>query len=114
MWMRVASVDVYWIGRGAGLAISTPIPVLLERTLDKTAICLRTLPQSSQPLLRLPAAWDPLPSPLPVPPDDPHPVFNLQRLAARTDVSDAFNERRPYAHAPRLRNPPCSFADPQA
>ncbi|KAG9225338.1 hypothetical protein CCMSSC00406_0006275 [Pleurotus cornucopiae] len=79
-----------------------PIPALLERTLDSAAIRLRTLPRHSQPLLRLPDSWDPLPADLPVaPPNVIKNLSNLHLLAARTDVADSFDERTdPYAQAP--------------
>lgn len=78
-----------------------PIDLHLSRTLETAAIRLRTLPRSSQPLLRLPAAWDPQQGHIPVsfaPRKETAPHSNLLRLAARTDP--AGERLQPYTLSP--------------
>jgi ribonuclease HI len=83
------------------IAAILPIDLFLQRTINTAAVRLRTLPRTSQPLLRLGAEWKPLPADLPVRSrartrKSEH--SNLLRLASRTDAE---GERLlPYSAAP--------------
>jgi hypothetical protein len=83
------------------IAAILPIDLFLQRTPNTAAVCLRTLPRTSQPLLRLGAEWEPIRADLPVRLTQRTRTSNhsnLLRLASRTNAD---GERLiPYSAAP--------------
>lgn len=79
-----------------------PIPLLLERTLDNMAICLRTLPRHAQPIVRLAEPWNRGPVQGPTHSKSrTKKLTNLQQLATRAHFTLDIDERtNPYATPP--------------